>query len=125
MAAGRDDHEAAPLDNVTGGMFVGMPVGDKSPAPLLLGEMIDRGRLDQGVRQYPLERLARDIASGEGALQRVRGVAAHGFDPRGFPRRAVERPHETGSSLREPTHFSRKFSLPPAKSRRSSRMRSR
>src|SRR5438094_4943318 len=61
MAAGRDDHETPPLYDIAGGMLVGMPVGDKSPAPLLLGEVINRGRLDQGVGQYPLKRLARDV----------------------------------------------------------------
>src|SRR6516165_12584964 len=72
-------------------MLVGMPVGDKSPAPLLLGEVIERGRLDQGVGQYPLERLARDVAGGKRALEGMCGIAAHGLDPGGFKRGAVER----------------------------------
>jgi hypothetical protein len=125
MAAGGDDHKAPPLHDIAGGMLVGMPVRDKLPAPLLLGEVIDRGRLDQGVGQYPLDRLARYVAGGKRALQGTCGIAAHGLDPGGFERRAVEGAQETGSASREPTHFSRKFSLPPAKSRRSSRMRSR
>jgi hypothetical protein len=72
-------------------VLVGMPVGDKASAPLLPGKVIDRGRLDQGVGQYPLERLARDITGGERALQGMCGIAAHGLDAGGFERRAVER----------------------------------
>src|SRR6266478_601988 len=49
MAAGGDDDEASPLHDIARGMLVRMPVGDKSPASLLLGEMIHRSRLDQGV----------------------------------------------------------------------------
>jgi hypothetical protein len=44
-------------------MLVGMPVGDKSPAPLLLGEVIDQGRLDQGVGQYPGPRPANSMSA--------------------------------------------------------------
>src|ERR1700730_14870125 len=91
MAAGGDHHQAPPLHDIAGGMLIGMPVGDESPAPLILREVIDRGWFDQSVGLYPLKRLARDVAGGEWALQCARGVAAHGRDPRGLECRAVER----------------------------------
>src|SRR5438132_2570040 len=91
MATGGNDDEAPPLYDITGGMLIGMPVRDELPAPLIRREVIDRGRLDQSIGQYPLERLPRDVAGGEWALQCARGVAAHGRDPRGLKCRAVER----------------------------------
>jgi hypothetical protein len=71
-------------------MLIGMPVRDKSPAPLFLGEVIDRSRLDQRVRQYPLERLASYVAGGERTFQRICGIAANSPDPCGLESGAVE-----------------------------------
>ena len=67
---------------------------------------------------YHLSANGRAMASAAADFFAGRPVAALFCSP-------LERAQETGSSSREPTHFSRKFSLPPAKSRRSSRMRSR
>src|ERR1700730_3935957 len=91
MTAGGDHDEAPPLHDIAGGMLIGMPVRDEAPAPLLLAEVIRRGRLDQSVGQYPLERLPRDVAGGKWALQGTCGIAADGPDPRGLECRAVER----------------------------------
>jgi hypothetical protein len=74
-------------------VFVGVLVGHQPAAPFLLGEMIDRGRLDQGVGQHVFERGARDRAAGEGAAERVRMIAAYRLDMRRPQCLAVERPH--------------------------------
>lgn len=55
MAAGGDHHKAPPAHDVAGSMLVGMTVRDELPALLLLGEMIDRRRLDQCIGDYSLE----------------------------------------------------------------------
>ncbi len=79
MAAGGDHHKAPPLHDITGGMLIGMSVRDQSPATLVLAEVIDRGRLDQGIWQYMLEGFAGNVAGGERALQGRCGVAAYGL----------------------------------------------
>jgi hypothetical protein len=106
-------------------MLVGMAVRDQPAAPLGLREMVGRSWLNQRIGQDLLEGLARYIARRERAIERVSGVAANRLDTCGMKRTAVECSQEVGASSREPTHFSRKVSLPPANRRRSSRMRSR
>src|SRR6516165_3381571 len=73
-------------------MFVGMFVGDEPAAPLVLGKVIGRRRLDQRVGQHLLERSAGNIPGSERACERVWIVAAHRLDPRGFKRHAVDGP---------------------------------
>ena len=55
MAAGGDYHEPAAPHDIASGVLVGMAVRDQPPAPLLLGKMISRRRLDQCIGQYALE----------------------------------------------------------------------
>jgi hypothetical protein len=91
MAAGRDDHEPASLHDVAGGVLVRMPIGEQPAAPLLLDEVIGRGRLDKRVGQDPLEGMARDVAGRKRALQGMRRIAAECREPCRFEQRPVER----------------------------------
>src|ERR1700758_2923598 len=91
MAAGRDDYQAASLHDITRRMLVGMTVGHEAAAPLILAEVIRGGWLDQCVGQYPFKRLARDIASGEWAIESMGRIATNRLDLGGLERGAVER----------------------------------
>ena len=84
MPAGGNHHEPAPLDDIAGGMLVGMAVRDEPAAPLVGAVMIGGGRLDQRVGQDALEGLARDTARCKRAGERTGMLARHGLDPRRF-----------------------------------------
>src|SRR5260370_25149553 len=107
--------------------LLGAPISyaDEQPVPLKDALGIDRGRLDQGVGQYRSNDWPAILQVVNGP-SRACAASQHTVSTRAAssaPRSSA--PQESGFSSREPTRFSRKFSLPPAKSRRSSRVRSR
>ena len=75
MAAGRDHHQPAPLDDVAGRVLLGMAVAHQLAAPLGVREMVV-GRDHRPAGDH-LEGVARDIAAGERPGERVRLGAAH------------------------------------------------
>ena len=75
MAAGRDDDQSAPADQIAGRVLLRVAVEHQLPAAFGFAEMV--GNFELGAAGDLLEGIALDIAGGEGAIERQGSLAAH------------------------------------------------